>query len=709
MLESSAAYLAAVTGDSRRVLLKAVVDIIDPDIEMGAVTADSAAPWSKGAELYDRDTTTARYATLELNRFVLDGSFDIFPADYRVAEHMGFAGNTLAGADGTFSHVAWVQRSFGNVSILQACSVYFPTDPLEGVAEDFTVEVLSGGTAYFSKSFTGNTESTVKLDGFTVYDPDAIRVTVTRWSLPSRRLRVPEILPGIYEEWDAGMLAEFGVEHRADVSCLTIPYGTCTLAMDNLSRRFEPRAKAGLFQSIEERQGIEVLFGVRLADGSTEWKRAGVFYQAGDGWKTGENALTMQWALVDIIGLLVSREYVLPDVLPVTLAGWIASLVAQLGASFAERYSVDADYADLPVTASARADVTGKTCGDILRWACMATGTFPRADAETGYLTVEPLWSEGNRVTLDNLAAYPVMKANDALALLTFKLYDGAGTSYAVSGNSTSAAKTVSIDNPFIHTAAQALTAARLILSCYGGNKLELTGRGDPASEIGDVDTVWLDESSATTARRISQTLKMSGGVLQNCKSTLLQADGSFLFQNRVTITAAQTWTAPAGVTQLRLILVGHGGDGAAGTDGSWDAAGTDGADGLGALVWAGTVNINDGQSFAAAFGEHTTFGAYSSANGKRFTNGYTDIASGDSFARTGVAVPESGTGDGGAGGKGGVKGNKRTVSYTAKNEDGSTYTDFKTVIDNRPGKGSAGAVGASGIVVIYYDKEVST
>lgn len=704
MIESSAAYLAAVTGDSRRVLLKAVVDIIDPDITPSGVTASSKAPWTQDARLYDREFTTERYATLEHNRFVLDGSALLFPADYQVRQHLGFAGDELSNADGTFSPAAWVELGFENVGILQACSVYFPTDPIEGYAVDFTVEVKQGGTTYFSKSFTGNTETTVRMDGFTVQNPDAIRVTVTKWSLPSRRLRVPEILPGIYEAWDAGMLATLGVEQRADVSCLTVPYGTCTISMDNLSRRFEPRSKTGIFQSIEERQGIGVLFGVELADGSVEWKSAGIYYQAGDGWKTGENALTMQWDLVDIIGLLTSRAYFAPEVLPITLSGWIASLTAQLGENFAARYRVDPDYADLAVTASARADVEGRSCGDVLRWACMATGTFPRADAETGYLTIEPLWSAGNKVTLDNLNSYPAMRANEEISVLIFKLYDGAGTTLSVSGNSTSAARTVSIDNPFLHTAAQALTAARLILSCYGGNIIELTGRGDPASEIGDVDTVWLNESSATTARRIEQALKISEGVLQGCRSTLLQADGSFLFQTREVLTSAQTWTAPAGVSTLRLILVGSGGDGEDGADGTWSAAGADGADGLGGLVWAQTVEINPEQSFAAVFGEHTTFGAYSSEDGARFANGYTDIASGDSFARTGVAAPESGTGDGGAGGRGGTQGRMHTETWT--DEDGGTH--WADVIDAYPGKGVEGVPGASGCIVIYYDKEVT-
>ena len=708
MIESSAAYLAAITGDARRVLLKAVIHIIDPDMQLTGGSADSLAPWAKTAELYDYRFTTARYATLEQDRWLLDGSFDIFPDNYQVSEHMGVADAQLSGADGSFASPAWAAITFSDVSVLQAFSVYFPTDELEGVAEDFTVEVLSAGQTFFSKTVTGNTASAVAFEGFTVQTPDTIRVTVTKWSLPSRRMRVVEILPGVYEEWTEDIVAAFDCKQQGDVSCLSLPYGTCTLKMDNLSRRFEPRAKNGLFQSIEERQAIDVAIGVRLEDGTDDYKRVGMFYQYSGGWRTGDNGLTMQWDLVDIVGLLANREYIVPSVLPITLDGWIASLVSQLGTNFASRYTVDADYAELAVTATTKDDVTGKKCGDILRWACLATGTWPRADAASGKLAVEPLWNEGNKITLDNLTDYPVMRANNALAAILFTLNDGNKTQYVVSGNATASGETVSVDDPFIHTEAQARTAAKLILACYGGNRIELTGRGDPASEIGDVDTVWLDESSATTARRIQQTLQIADGVLQGCRSTLLQADGSFLFENRAVLTADGTWTAPAGVSRLFLILVGHGGDGTDGTDGTWDAAGVNGTDGLGGLVWAGTVSINEQQSFAVTIGEHTTFGAYSSANGQRFRYGYTDVRSGESYARTGVAVPKSGTGDGGAAGRGGVKGNRREVSHTVTDEEGNTSTEWVTVIDNYPGKGTAGVAGASGCVVVYWEKEES-
>lgn len=739
MIEATSAFRSAIVGKTRRIYLKAVVDISDPDMTIGAVTSSGLAPWSKPEQLTDKDISAPpRYATLEKNRWLLDGSFAIFPDDYQIAGEIGTASEALSGADGTFSAPVWTQLSFANVSVLQACSIFFSSDPLDGVPEDFTVDILVDGVSYHTETYTGNTQSAVKISGFTVYTPDAIKITVTKWSLPYRRMRTVEIIPGYYEQWSENMLASFSVQQQGDVSCLTLPYGMLKMAMNNKNRMFEPRSKSGLFQSIEERQGVETYIGVRLADGSVEYKRVGVFYQYSDGWKTGDNGLTMQWDLVDIIGLLADRAYLAPTVLPITLSGWIASLVAQLGTNFADRYTVDADYAALAVTASSRAAVSGKKCGDILRWACMATGTWPRADAETGKLAVEPLWNQGSKITLENLVNYPTMKANQSLASLIFHLSNG--TEYVVSGNSTSSEKTVTIENPFLHTQAQALTAARLILSCYGGNQLELIGRGDPASEIGDVDTVWLNESRATAARRIYQTFQFADGVLQGCQSKLLQADGSYLYDPFEIIRESGTWTAPPGVTHLRLVLGqggqggGYGGDGyVAGSGaipGSGVAAGygAPGSDGLGGKVWFDTVTINAGQTFNVSLGAggaaaatqgaegseggETTFGVYSSANGRRYQNGYTDIANGQVFARTGVAVPESGTGDGGKGGDGGDPGQGYWKEYQYHPSGAPDYvinTGYKFVVTKQPGKGKKGKDGATGFVMVTWDRSEET
>lgn len=717
MIESTAAYQAAITGDTRRIFLRALIDIIDPDLQWGTVDSSGALGYIVPEQLHDKVLDVATYATLETNRWVGNGQFKLFPL--AEGDHLGFVGDALCDGEGVFDPGVWVEEQFSNVSILQACSIYFPTAAWDGYPVDFTVEVKQGGTAYFTKTFSGNTETQIDLDGFTVQNPDAIRVTVTKWSLPERRLRVPEIIPGIYESWDGSIIATFTLNQQANFSCLALPYGTCTLSMDNLDRRFEPRSKNGVFQSIEERQGIPVFIGVRLPDGTVDYKPKGVYYQAAGGWKTGDNGLTMQWDLVDIIGLVAGRQYLPPATLPTTLEGWVASIVAQLGTNFEGKYHVDPDYADTPVTTNSAADVTGKSCGDILRYACMAAGVFPRADDETGDLTAEPMWSQGAKMTLGNMETYPVMRANDDLAAIIFTLADGNNTEYVVSGTATSSSNTVAVQNPFIHTRAEALTAARLILSTYGGNQLETVGRGNPASEIGDVDTVWLDESSATVGRRMSQSFDLSSGVLKSCQSVLLQADGAFMYENREVITESGTWTAPAGASRLRLILVGKGQSGTAGQAGTMGGespfggyvagqAGADGTDGAGGLVWTGTIDINPQQQFTVTIGDNTVFGAYSSANGVVYPNGYSDVASGDTYARTGVASPKAGSGDGGAGGAGGNAGASHRVYYTVENPDGSTSEKYYDVVDVETGQGKPGAAGATGCAVVYWDKETS-
>lgn len=737
MLEMTDGYKAAIVGDVREMFIKAMLEIVDPDIVYVNSNGSGAAPWSKPAQLYNKMfAPNVRYATLEPGRWVLDGTTLLIPDDpTQVTGEVGHVGDKMCDSDGVFSEEVYAELKFQNVSILQACSVYFSTDPIDGIPVDFTVSIMNGDTAVFSKSYTENREFKVSLDGFTVYDPTSIRVYVTKWSLPRRRIRIPEIVPGIYEEWTEDTLATLDIQMRGNFASLAIPYGVATLRMDNLDRRFEPRNRTGIFQSIEERQGLPIAIGVKLPDGTVEYQQVGVFYQYSGGWKTSDNDLTMEWTLVDIIGLLAQREFVAPATLPTTLGGWLAALVSQLGENFENRWQADENYVNLSVTANSAADVDGKKCGDILRWACMATGTWPRADAKTGKLTAEPFWDEGNKLTLDNLVAYPTMKANEDLAVLTFRLYDGNDTIYNVSGNATSSSNTLTVSNPFIHTSAQALTAARQILSQYGGIKIETTGRGDPSSEIGDVDTVWLDESSATTGRRMEQSFSFSGGFLTNARSVLLQADGSFLFERSAVLTGSGTWTPPAGVTQLRVVL-GQGAQGStAGADGTEyrygdlgnnetpPARAADGVPGQPGKIWHGVININPGVGIAYSvgkgtakgahgetvpLGEETTFGGYTSANGRIYDNGYTDVASGGSYGRSNVAKPKDGTSDGGAPGAGGYNeiwqyGGRETI-YDKDGKPAGSRPIWNQLSAMTPG--APGVDGADGFVVIYWDKE---
>lgn len=709
MISSTPDYQQAVVATRRRTYIRAVIDIRDPDISYGAVTSSGEMDLSDPGQIHDGVTELVPYATMEPRRWALNGSFRLFPL--ASGAQAGFVGDVLSGADGTFSPPVWVQENFSNVAILQAVTLYFPRARWDGVPVDLTVEVMQGGTAYYTKTVTGNTESHIALDGFTVNSPDAIRLTVSKWSMPGRRLRVPELVAGVLEEWDSGDMESFSIDQQANFAGLSLPYGTCNISMDNQDRRFEPRNKQGVFRSIEERQGIPVYIGVELPDGTVEYKPKGVYYQYADGWKTGANDLTMSWALADIVGLVAERQYIPPDTLPTTLSGWVASVVAQLGANFADHYSVDPTYAGVSVTANSVEDVTGVSCGEILRYAAQAAGCFVRADDETGYLTVEPLWTQGRKIDLDNLESYPTIQANDDVAALIFAIYGTSGQeTYIVSGTNGASSNTLDIQNPFIHTQAQALTAARLILTQYGGNQISIVGRGDPASEVGDVDTVWLDRGNAVSARRMAQGIRFGFGVLSGCTATLVQPDGAYLFEESILLTESGSWTAPAGVTTIRVVLVSGGDGGEPGQAGDFDGPGANGTDGLGGYVWTGTISINPQQTFQVSIGagggpgepgQPTTFGLHSSANGQRYSPNYVDVASGDAYSRSGVRAPQPNTGDGGVGGKGGNQG----IRHRVPSEGGGSHS----VVDVEPGPGLPGVGGASGCAIIYWDHEEVT
>ncbi|MBU5627702.1 hypothetical protein KQI82_12360 [Oscillibacter sp. MSJ-2] len=726
MINVTDGFKAAVTGDVRQMFIKAVIDLTDPDIAYGTATAQSSGEYSKPDELHNKVFAIKKYASLETNRWQLDGGYAIYPDEVSDAGECGYQSSTLSGPDGYFPTAQYVEMTFSNVSVLQACSVYFSDDTNDGTAEDFTVEVKVGGTAVYAKTYTGNIETSVSLAGFTVNAPDAIRVTVTKWSRAGRRMRVAEIVPGIYEIWDSHIIAELSINQQVNTSCCALPYGTATLKMDNLDRRFEPRSKSGLFQSIEERQGIPIEIGCKLADNSIEYKQVGVYYQYSGGWKTGDNGLTMQWDLVDIIGLLSDRAYIVPDVLPTTLTGWAASLVAQLGINFESLYSVDSDYASTPCTVVSADNLSGKTCGDVLRYVCMACGVFPRADAETGYLCIEPMWDAGNSITLDNMDKYPTMKANDDCAYVRFKIYavDGTTSIYNIGGNSTASSKTISIDNPFIHTTETALTAAKQILKSYGGNQIIISERGDPANELGDVDSVQLDKSQATSARRIAQQFAFNDGVMSGLQATLIQPSGFFMYNKSIVLTGSGTWTAPSGITSLGIIVVGGGDGGTSGTDGTWDTAGVDGTNGNGGKVFSAQISINNGQSFTysagaggaiGAVGSASIFGIYTSASGNIYDYGYMDINNGNVYGRSGTEFPATGTGDGGIAGKGGCKGERKWVTTITKDYTcGGTITGGQTEVyipvttsgwdvSCEPGHGTDGKAGANGCIIVFY------
>jgi len=701
VLDTSPEYKEAIIADVRRIVPGAIMDLIDPDIVYGIVTSSGESIYSKSVQLHDKLTIMSdpTYITGEKNRWLLNGTQIAYPADPSdVAGQQGFLGSKLS--DANAGKDAFVQLNISNIEILQAAAVFFSGRSIDGVATDFTFDIYSGDNIIYSRHVTGNLEKAVFFEGFTVHYPTALRVTIDRWSIPSRYVRMIEIIPGIYEEWEGDTIYMVDVLHQADFSCLSLPYDTATLEVYNEKRRFDPANKSGVFQSIEERQGIPLWKGVETTSG-IERIPEGVFHQQNGGWQTSGDGLTMRWRLVSVIGLLSDRKFKPPTVLPASFEGWIAAIVSQLGRSFEGHYRIDGDLSGYELSCTPD-EVGNITCGNLLRFICQAVGAYPKTDPETGYLWVAIVpTSRAGIETLDNLDKPPTLSANADLAAVIFKLGDA---QYIVGGTNTASEKTVTVNNPFIITQEQANAAARNILINYGGNKIQAVGRGDMSRETGDVDLVEIAPNHFVSARRHRQQFRLVDGVMKNVQTQLIQATGDQLYTHHILVTESGPIQIDDGVTEIKAVLISGGDGGAAGTDGTWEKDGIPGAGGLGAEVNVLLLNINSGQTFNIVIGVggapgspggDTVMGPYSSAAGTRY-GGYADIITNSAFAIPGVdgsgiaALPN--TGNGGGGGQAGQRG---IYGYDG---EGNHY------IRRYPSSGRPGASGGSGCVIIYYE-----
>lgn len=213
-------------------------------------------------------------------------------------------------------------------------------------------------------------------------------------------------------------------------------------------------------------------------------------------------------------------------------------------------------------------------------------------------------------------------------------------------------------------------------------------------------------------------------------------------------LSETQTWTVPAGVYEITLVLIG-GGNG--GYNGLWGSAGgslsvshssdvaqnispspggkggAGGLRGMGGKIYRTTISVTPGQTFAFSpgvggdagqEGTATTFGSYSSASGDSIEYGFVDIINGATYGKAGRdGVPGGKGGDGGrttgtgeSGGRGegsgaittGASGGSSRVLHWDNPLYGTRSPD--TTAGGMGGGGTGEAIGTRGGSISSYD-----
>lgn len=249
---------------------RSYVKIAFSNIDTSAATDGS---WvSNGAQSYSEFDTVdydydyqAPYATLELNRWALDGNAVIIPASGTIYD--GFVSSIMSNADGGFTTAAVITREFSIPHTFPGLTLTFDTRYKEwpvSVTVDFYLngEVLESTTAPV-------TSETVQINTRAA-SCDKIVITFGN-TLPYRRPRLENVLYGVQKVFTNENIISTRQSHDVDPLSRRLPQETMQFVILDYEHNYDPDNPSGIYQYVDKNSPVSIQFGYELPNGQVEW------------------------------------------------------------------------------------------------------------------------------------------------------------------------------------------------------------------------------------------------------------------------------------------------------------------------------------------------------------------------------------------------------------------------------------------------------
>lgn len=267
MKSVSAAYKRGMKGVMRRhSYAKITFGNVDPAAARdGNWTANGTASYSE-FDTVDYDYTYGEtYATVELNRWALDGKSLILP-DLE-PDNQGYVSNILSDANGDYSTKPVVTREFSQPRIFPGLTLTFDTRSREWPLQ-VTVAFWLDGEITDSITQTIREETVV----FETRTPEIDKVTVTYdKTLPYRFARAEDVLFGVQRSFTNDDIVTLKQTHDVDPLSRRLPQEKMQFTVFDLEHKYDPDNPQGIYAFVDGHSPIELQFGYELDSGEIEW------------------------------------------------------------------------------------------------------------------------------------------------------------------------------------------------------------------------------------------------------------------------------------------------------------------------------------------------------------------------------------------------------------------------------------------------------
>lgn len=256
--------------------LRVVLTVAPPGMREGAVpTTEYTEPITDIDSIVDgNDDAREPAATFELNRWKGDGSQYLLSQKTELNRALEWMSNTVH-FDATKPIL--IHIDFDQPYSIPGLYIIWDTEtgsyPTDWEVEGYNVYGTSIGVYHITQTSSNEEYTEAEFN-----DIKAMDIRINSWSKDEWRVRINEIIFGLYLKLDNDRILSSEFNASAPLTAEDLPTFNLSMTISNYDHDFDPKLQTGYSKYFAQRQQVKVQWGFDVAHGQREWMDAWPMY-----------------------------------------------------------------------------------------------------------------------------------------------------------------------------------------------------------------------------------------------------------------------------------------------------------------------------------------------------------------------------------------------------------------------------------------------
>ena len=218
-------------------------------------TSNSESDVSQKTQTYNgTETMTDKYASFELNSWILDGTFKILPDNISGIQTGWRSG--ISGADCQFATPVTLTFTFTADHSSAGFTLFFD-DKCEQYPPEITISAYDSSDVLID-SDTFTITNVWQIFNLPVENYRKVVFSFSETFLPYQSVRIAQVIFGIIERFDSDNSTDSTILYEISPSAESLPTNEFTLTIDNTDKRYNMLNPSSIYSYMEETQELEV-------------------------------------------------------------------------------------------------------------------------------------------------------------------------------------------------------------------------------------------------------------------------------------------------------------------------------------------------------------------------------------------------------------------------------------------------------------------